>query len=507
MISLLCTAWAQDAVSTAVSYRITTVTYTINGNTKEKALQKAYPIDTNKVFTDEAALLAYIEDIKIRLASERNFSQSRVDFIVTGEEPDYRVSLTIEVTDTSHFIAVPYPKYNSNSGITLKLKIKDSNFLGNLKELSSDLFFAMEKDDHGTGEDTDTIDKKIGFSIAFEIPVYAGNFEIDWINDWQISYILEDSSPQWNATTGLQFTLPFDRFALVWLFKQGAVRNWDYKVYDDDTYFTEFAQFAVPITVQTIDNWGDIILTPYTNITYIWDNSSISAKNEELMEGPVVRAGGSVSTKRVDWYGNFRRGASIILDSNAGYNTDTQENVSHVGSELQLFTSNSLIGVCIDVYGFYNNNYREKIGTRLRGIRDDQLYAASTAYGDTWAVFEDSACILNLDIPFHLFTFDFDRIPSLQRLHIFNCEVQASPFIDIALTHNRVTDRWYSYKDGYYSGGLEILVFPQKWRSLVVRGSIGFDIGRLLLDDIIDTTWRREKISKHEIEIGIGLHF
>ena len=91
-------------------------------------------------------------------------------------------------------------------------------------------------------------------------------------------------------------------------------------------------------------------------------------------------------------------------------------------------------------------------------------------------------------------------------MNIFNCELQISPFFDFALLRNKATGTNFYMNDGFYAGGLEFLVYPQKWRSLVVRASAGVDLGRLIMPArFFNKDWRDE-VSKYEIEIGVGLH-
>ena len=87
-------------------------------------------------------------------------------------------------------------------------------------------------------------------------------------------------------------------------------------------------------------------------------------------------------------------------------------------------------------------------------------------------------------------------------------ELQLNPFMDIALLKNRGTDTFYEYKEGIYTAGLEVLVYPLKWRSFVVRMSLGTDIGSKVLDGKfgIDNSWRNPS-SLTEIYFGLGLQF
>ncbi|MDD7268450.1 MAG: hypothetical protein PUH13_01420, partial [Treponema sp.] len=59
---------------------------------------------------------------------------------------------------------------------------------------------------------------------------------------------------------------------------------------------------------------------------------------------------------------------------------------------------------------------------------------------------------------------------------------------------------------GLYAGGIEVLVYPLKWSSFTVRGSVGLDLGRYIFADKLNLDWR-QNCSKYEISFGIGLHY
>ncbi|MBR5096653.1 MAG: hypothetical protein IK094_06045, partial [Treponema sp.] len=67
--------------------------------------------------------------------------------------------------------------------------------------------------------------------------------------------------------------------------------------------------------------------------------------------------------------------------------------------------------------------------------------------------------------------------------------------------------RVFDPRDGFYCAGMEIIAFPEKWKSVQIRTSLGLDIGRLLLKKFIDTSWRDEKAGKFELTVGIGLFY
>ena len=163
-------------------------------------------------------------------------------------------------------------------------------------------------------------------------------------------------------------------------------------------------------------------------------------------------------------------------------------------------------------------NTDDKIGSYIRGIRDEQNYINS----DTKSLTTQAAILLNLDIPIHIITTDWLGYSNalfgedswisnhIKWMRIFDFELQLNPFIDMALCNNQVTGKTFAIKDGWYGAGLEVLVYPAKWRSLVVRGSVGVDLGKTIIHKVIpklyDDSWRGSA-SSYEISIGIGLHY
>ena len=166
------------------------------------------------------------------------------------------------------------------------------------------------------------------------------------------------------------------------------------------------------------------------------------------------------------------------------------------------------IGINTKLYGFVymlnpaKNEYIKydgrSFGGELRGIRDDQKYVGT----DMNSLSSTSAIVLNLDFPYHLFTTNF----TAKFFKYFNFDFQISPFIDIGLYYNKITENWFSLKDGFYSAGLEFLVYPSKWSGITVRANFGYDIGRKLLKNYLNMDWRADS-SMYEVYLGLGLQY
>ena len=211
-----------------------------------------------------------------------------------------------------------------------------------------------------------------------------------------------------------------------------------------------------------------------------------------------------LSTSNINWKGNFRKGLSFYAKPQAGYNFHINDMVIGIDSELQFFDCWKYAGINTRLYGFSYINKNITIGSRLRGIRDEEYYNNS-GFSDINSTSTPAAIVLNLDIPIHIFTFDFSKSKS-KLMKNLGLELQIAPFIDFALTHNRVTNRTFDIKDSYLCGGVEFIVFPEKFKSLQIRASAGFDLTRTLLKGVIDDNWR-PNVSPYELSLGLGLHY
>ena len=133
---------------------------------------------------------------------------------------------------------------------------------------------------------------------------------------------------------------------------------------------------------------------------------------------------------------------------------------------------------------------------RMRGIRS------------AGGIASDNVIVMNFDFPHSLLTTDWVAWGFPDFMRKINMEVQVSPFIDVALGHNILTNTNYLIKDGYYSGGIEVLVFPKTMRSIIGRFSIGVDLARTILPARIvgDKSWRPDT-SRFEGFFGIGIFY
>ena len=505
----------------AQKYQINDVIYSIQGcghwifgTTQRYALEQEVPVDKKTVFNNEEELTNYINNLQIKLQNLRAFETIDIVYTTDSTQEDSEVvipvTLTISVKDSFHLFAIPGPKYDSNTGLTFKLKIKDSNFLGTLNTLSSD-FFILIPTDESDGNKTE-----FGFNCSADYPFKAGFFDAVWLNDFGLSYTIGEKMPEWNVRTGIRLTLPFEKTALIFETNQKFINNFEYEEFGDNLYFVNDFKFYVPLTVATVDYFGKLTYTPYTITSINWDFDYISKLNSDL-SSPVTTIGHKFSFGRIDWNQNLRTGFTFTLDNFYTYNFQRQrfypqlELDAAAYKKIDLFTDSYFFrnfGIAVNTKTFtylfnpkkdkYIENDGNAIGHYLRGIRDSQ------DYNDTKisSLNPTSAFILNFDLPVHIFTTNFTK----SFLRYCNFDFQLSPFFDMALCYNKVTQTFFNFKDGFYAGGVEVIVYPLKWSGITIRGSVGLDIGRQFFKNHINMDWR-EDTSKKEFSIGFGLHY
>lgn len=487
---LLLTGVFSAYAQSAAGYRISSVTYDIEGSTREFPLRNAVTIDKTTVFPSLQEFDSYIDNIRTRLSNERVFESSSVEAIhgeaaVDGIVP---VSLTIHTVDTVNIIAFPYPKFDSNDGFIFKLKLKNYNFFGSMQLLDTSLDYAVDNDG----------DTSIEGGVSFTIPFMAYGYAFEWDFDAAYTYHVGED-PEFDLSTGLDFALPLSfadlHFGVVQSFAVND-RDDDDSIYEDRAYFTEKFYIELPITLyDTVSKFGKLVWTPYTSLKGNWDHNGI---DEYDLKGPDFEIGHSLSFGRVDWVNNFRRGYSISVKNYYIYDfthTDTPE-IAVSATAQGFYSFYDRVGINSQLHGFYNfDDYiSDDVADYLRGILDDRI--------DT-----DTAIFLNVDIPVRVLRVNFEEVTGISWTKYISFEMQFMPFFDMALTHDLENDTMYSFEDGWYAGGLEVLVFPMKMRSIYARASVGFDLTEVINQGSLSGNADRDGEAIREYSIGIGLYY
>ena len=457
-------SWAQGAPA----YRIAAVVYEIDGKTRGKALDDKLDIKIGKEFASLAALEAYVADKRKVLVNQRVLESAELSYSV-GEAAGgpATVTLTVRAKDTWNLIILPYPRYSTNDGLLLSLRLRDYNFAGTMETLFVDLDYRY--DENGN--------QSFGLGVEFALPFELGG--LDWTVDTVQGFAYNLSGRvTYTGKNTLKLDLGGDLFRWTARVGQNVFWNEDGDLDDDldKLILQTLAGIGTEVDLADLGALGPLTLTPDLEAgwKYLADGGTIS----EDRRGPYVTASWTLDTGRADWAGNFRTGTALYLKNSWTYNLydfawdstilaqarhyEAWNNRAGLNARLTLYASLLDVG--------------EDIGGYIRGVPDVEIDG-------------DYAAFVNLDLPIRLFDFK----PSLLiKKDWFDFEVHASPFVDAALVRASPSDSF----EPYLCGGLEVFGFLKRARSVYARLSLGIDaLGYL------DT---RSFSNNYELFFGLG---
>jgi len=182
----------------------------------------------------------------------------------------------------------------------------------------------------------------------------------------------------------------------------------------------------------------------------------------------------SFGYSKVDWIDNLRNGLSANLSNRltVSYDLDRTPSFStSVSSNMAFFYRiNHFLNLSGRAKGSWSN--REiNITNNLRGVKSGYM----KGYLGAAMSLDMTISLINLDGLF---------------------EIQARPFFDIGIVANRDLD-FNKENDLAYTTGLDGILYIDRWRSFVLRGTFGIDLSHFNWNDF----------NKYEIEMTAGLSY
>lgn len=471
-------------------YRIDSVVYDITGTTREYPLRKEVKIDRKRIFASIEEFEQYLKDLRLQFNNLRVLEKSTVEPVYEAPDDEGIIPVLLQVTteDTVNIIALPKPGFDSNSGFEMKLKLKNYNFFGSMREFDSDLNYEYDENDN----------QSVSGGFSFDIPFEAFGYSYVW--DISSTLTIPFGDPvMYDFSTGIEMEIPIYHLDLHVGFEQSLSvndRDSDKVYYEDDwLYFTERLYANIPITLYRYGTTSEIVWRPQIAFSVNWDSDGIQADD---LKGPSITVGHTLSAGRIDWMGNFRQGYSASLGNNYSFNFHEDKDIEiQINASVQgHYSIFDRVGVSSRLSWFYNfyDVVSEKQGGTLRGILDKRINT-------------DTAIFYNLDIPVRVLRVNFKDISGIDWTEYISFEMHFSPFFDMALTHDLENDTRYSFEDGWYAGGLEVIVYPLKMRSIYARASVGFDLSEVFKSGELSGRADRDGESIRELFIGIGLAY
>ena len=530
LLSSFCTNAQTTEDGEDVSYRIKNVYFVSLGKTKAQALETSIFYSRNKIITTNEELEIYIDSIVQQVKNTRLFDDVKFSYSIEENDESFMkyVDLTIIVSDSYHLIIFPKPSYNSNRGFSIKLKGEDTNFIGLMEPLGISIGGGLGSYDYPWPKSS-SAPFFIGADFSYNFPFSLGFTEDIWSNNISFEYIFGEKTLEYQATTGLTAGIPFsENNEIDFYINQSFSKDSDYAQYGDSTWFTENVGIKVPLVLAVVDINTPVVYTPILDFKYNWDFDSIAVLNDDLIS-PVWKIGHNILIKNVNFKGNFRDGYYFDFGQYVKFNSAKKSISPSLEFETKLYKAFNNFGLCFDFYAYAMLNGKQNaIGERLRGTLDKQYVKVqneSSSYSQ-YALDAPVAFMLSIDVPFHILTTNwyalgyslfgpFCALPKFIQILTFiphkafaylDFELQIAPFVDIGFVKNSSPQNNVSLEKGLYNCGVEFLVYPLKWKSIVVRLSCGLDLGATLLSDVVDTSWRSFS-SPYEIQFGLGFQY
>ncbi len=478
-------ALAQDAAA----FEITEISYHIEGHTREWILAKFLKdndLYVGRKFATRAELDAFVADRTQILVNQRTLESARIETTVTPR-PGQAAAVTLDVytKDSWNLIALPYFKYDSNSGLLLALRGRDYNFFGTMQTLTLNLDYTYTEDK------TNEWGAKTSFSLPFRMLDHNWTWDVSGGFSYDVGTDPVDFSETVNfgldleTTLGIEFPLWPDTWTLAYTQGFHIIRDDDERVYTnsdgstytaDDEYYNE-SRLSFGTSIRT--GWYLPVVEEIKYKPSIFVGVKYKAEGELSRDYRGVQPGfsHSLEAERVDWIGNFRNGGSASLTNDLAYSLSTERWLPTYKAELIGYKAASPWGFSGRISGFYTP---ESVNTNdaaapIRGVLDNRM---DGNLGLFW----------NSDLTLKVFT--------IRRF----AEAQGNLFFDAAM----VTDTNRSFdteSDVKYSVGAEGIGFPLFARAFYVRISLGFDI-----TDFIKS-FKTADLHKPEIFIGFGHHY
>ncbi|GHT56238.1 hypothetical protein FACS1894109_04600 [Spirochaetia bacterium] len=476
-------------------YKIRKIDFDISGSKFSTGRSRPFALLNNGEFQEGEWIIGQENLEKYRwqkiqlLMNQRVLESVDIQYELGEAEADgtVPVDLLVIVRDSLNIIALPYFKFDTNSGLELTLKARDYNFLGAMNPLRLDLGYTRDENNENS----------FNFAIDSDTPFKAFGFNWNLNFDHDFAFRPDADSGHelyYKNTTGIAMELPVGFTTATFGFEEAFIVNDDntgnsnYKS-DRDRAYENYASSELYVswkipTPLAVGPFGRLTYTPKLagNISY-----GLGEEIGYLHKGPALTLSHSMGFGRINWIQNYRSGLEAFISNENSYNFsrddfDKSFTVSTAVSATGHLPVTERFGISgklqyrqwwgwsnLDLdkkskqddttYDPYPHNSSDAAGDVLRGIRNKDLKA-------DWMI------SLNLDFPFRVWQFRPSQKPWMR---YFNFEMHLSPILDMAILSSPDPDT----APFQIAGGLEVIVFPAIMRSLYIRASLGYNLREL----------------------------
>ena len=388
----------------------------VDGNTSVSAIKAYLRLKEGDSFSSEEELIEAagfaLQDL-INYRVFRNTSMNVEEISGNDEQTEWRVRFYVK--DAWTIVPIPYPKYDSNTGLRLGLKTFYDNAFGTM----SDIYLGL------------------GMNIA---PNSNGEWEV---GEWSIN-------PRWsNIRFGnLKFSVNY-------------LQAYEEKKFDSSDSSRAFnygysrSEIALGSSVPLFDTGVTYSFSIAFNMKYDYKNF---LNTQNFNEEPFSTGWNhGISYGRVDWRNNFRQGQNVGLGHGINLIINPETNQYYPINNLTLTGGiYRILGKRFNYYGkassfLYFGSPNAGIASELRGIADDEM-------SGNWGIHISNSL-----------AFQFWRLEGIW-------DAQVHPFIDIGLASP--FEGANLNRDLEYSAGLDFVLYLDAIPNLVARGMIGVNLGK-----------------------------
>ena len=291
----------------SIKYKVNSLSYETSGRTKPYALERNIStLPESHIFPNEREFTSYLEKIRLQIMNTRMFATVTFVFTTKEENGIALADVVFKTKDSHNVLVLPKPSLDSNSGIEVKFKLKDNNFLGLMNTLNIDFNGRLGNED--TPDDWSKVTFGINFSYDYPFSYWITNDV--WSNSFTFDWEIGEDKPEFSVKTGLTIGFPVGQHELDLTFEQGMKRDASYIDFGDELYFTESATLSMPFVLGHIEDTTPVKYTPFVSLSYIWDMDGIDELNTDLIRTPVASIGQTFGFSRINWdkVNNFRNG-------------------------------------------------------------------------------------------------------------------------------------------------------------------------------------------------------
>jgi hypothetical protein len=462
---------------------INSFNYNVKGLTLPFVLNTKTELKKGEEITGKTNFIKFIKDKKQLLVNERVLKDNvRIEYTIgeMTEDGKYPVDLQIYVEDTFNIIALPYPKFDSNYGFSITLKARDYNFFGSMQPFRVDLGYKIDQED------------RTYFNIMLDAGMPFQAFGLNWFLDFDnyFEYRPDLIEPfYFKNRTALSVDIPIKRTTLNLGFAESFL--WNEENSDSDKPAYGQVQEGLYLSSKPNISWKiptGLEIGEYGELTY---NSSVSAViNHEISDwelsinriGPFIYFNHSLSFGRIDWIGNFRKGISLDFSNSYSYDIHYAQNDWNPWSYSYSITSKGHFIFLEDLFGLsaklshkhWINSNNEYSGEMLRGVYDKDVNA-------------ELIVTLNLDLQVRALRIKpYEWFGDNKFWRVFGFDVHLNPVFDMAWYKPPSQDASTDSKYFLFGAGFEIIVYPQRFRSMFIRLSVCWDISDITKNNPVE---------------------